>query len=152
MLINMVPQAVSAVWDEVVKHIERSLLPEERNELFLNRLLEEILLGQSTLWISYDPENNNKPNALLVLSQLYDTLNVARNLNLLVLTRFEEMDQATTERMYREGMIAIAKFMKAKGYKKLFGHIDMRNEHLIAKARELGFNTRCQVIADIGGS
>jgi len=145
-LIKLIPDAISRVWGQLVPHIERSLPKDERDEQSLSRVLEGLLREQLSLWMSYDSLDNNRPNALVVLSPMADALSGHRNLNVLAITRIAEMDQETTERMYREGMIALGKYMQANEYKKIYGHISLKNRHLVRVARSLGFDTRYQVM------
>jgi hypothetical protein len=142
MLLRLMPEAVSRQWDFIMPQVRRSMPPDEQSDSTMNGILRGILRNQIQCWISYDTENNNEVNAILLLTIIEDPFKDEKNMLLYAITRVTGIDKATTLRMYQEGIQAIMKVMKKGGYSKLVGFIDKENNYLVKTAEELGAKLR----------
>ena len=149
MLLRMIPDALANIWPDIKGHIAEALPAGERGEAALNKLLESLLQNVATCWISYDPKNGNKPNFAMVLTPLYDSFIEEKNLNIYSITRFDDMDLKTSNRMWLEGFVALKKYMNEFGYAKLIGHFDEENVRSLKMARRFGAKVRYYIEIDM---
>ena len=139
MLLRMIPEAISATWDEISLHIERALPEGEKTEKTMNNLLEMLLLGQADCWTSYDSEDNNKVNFIGVTVPIYNGITGEKNLLLYNVTNSDEtMSLKTSNRLWFEGLQAFRKYMKANGFSKLVSYFDDSNNRSFRLAKRFG--------------
>ena len=138
MLIKMIPEAISAAWDQISYHIERALPEGEKTERTMNNLLEMLLVGQADCWTSYDAEDNNKVNFIGVTVPIYNGITGEKNLLLYNVTNTDHMDLKTSNRLWFEGLQAFQKYMKANGFSKLVSYFDDKNNRAFRLAKRFG--------------
>jgi hypothetical protein len=148
-LLRMVPDALVKIWPDIKGHIASALPEGERGEAALNKLLESLLQNVATCWISYDPKNENRPNFAMVLLPIYDSFVDERNLNIYSITRFDDIDLKTSNRMWLDGFVALRKYMKANGFSKLVGHFDLDNFRSLKMAEKFGAKIRHYIEIDM---
>jgi len=138
-LLRMIPEAISATWDEICAQIERALPESEKTDQTMNNLLEMLLLGQADCWTSYDSENNNKVNFIGVTVPIYNGITGEKNLLLYNVTNSDDtMSLKTSNRLWLEGLQAFKKYMKANGFTKLVSYFDDSNNRSFRLAKRFG--------------
>ena len=139
MLLRMIPEAVSATWDEISAQLERAMPESEKTERTMSNLLEMLLIGQADCWTSYDSENDNKVNFIGVTVPIYNGITGEKNLLLYNVTNSDsEMDLKTSNRLWLEGLQAFRKYMKANGFSKLVSYFDDTNTRSFRLAKRFG--------------
>jgi len=136
-LLKMVPEAVSAAWDQISYHIERALPEGESNDSVLNNLLEMFMLGQADCWVSYD-ESDKRPNFLMTTVPIHNGITGEKNLLIYNVTNNNKVDLKTSNRMWLEGLVALRKYMKANGFTKLVSYFDEDNHRSLQIVRRFG--------------
>jgi len=142
MILKLMPEAVARQWDFLKPQIKKSLPKNEQSESTLNGVLEGIMKNQIQCWLSYDNQNNNEVNAVMLFTVIEDPFAGERNLLLYAITRVDSIDDVTTLRMWQEGFQAVMKLMKKGGYSKLVGFIDEENKYLVNLAKQMGAKLR----------
>jgi len=138
-LIKMIPEAISAAWDQISYHIERALPDGEKTEKTMNNLLEMLLVDQAHCWASYDSEDNNKVNFIGVTVPIYNGITGEKNLLLYNVTNSDDMmNLKTSNRLWLEGFQAFGKYMKANGFSKLVSYFDESNNRSFRLAKRFG--------------
>ena len=138
MLLKMIPEAVSATWDQISYQVERAMPEGEKTERTMNNLLEMILLGQADCWTSYDAEDNNKVNFIGITVPIYNGITGEKNLLLYNVTNTDHMDLKTSNRLWLEGLQAFRKYMKANGFSKLVSYFDTDNNRSLRLVKRFG--------------
>jgi len=137
-LLKMIPEAVSATWDQISYQVERAMPEGEKTERTMNNLLEMILLGQADCWTSYDAEDNNKVNFIGITVPIYNGITGEKNLLLYNVTNTDHMDLKTSNRLWLEGLQAFRKYMKANGFSKLVSYFDTDNNRSLRLVKRFG--------------
>ena len=150
MLIKMIPEAISATWDEISYHIERALPEGERTETTMSNLLKMLLLGQADCWTSYDSENNNKVNFVGVTVPIYNGITGEKNLLLYNVTNSINMDLKTSNRLWLEGVQTFKKYAKANGFSKLVSYFETDNHRSLKLVRRLKAEVKYYIELDMG--
>jgi len=148
-LLKMVPEAISAAWDQLSYHIERALPDEEKTPTTMNNLLEMMLVDQAHCWTSYDAEDNNKVNFVGVTVPIYNGITGEKNLLLYNVTNSVDMDLKTSNRLWFEGLQAFRKYGQANGYKKLVSYFDLENNRSFRLSKRFGADIKYYVEVDI---
>ena len=138
MLLKMIPEAVSATWDQISYQVERAMPEGEKTERTMNNLLEMILLGQADCWTSYDAEDDNKVNFIGITVPIYNGITGEKNLLLYNVTNTDHMDLKTSNRLWLEGLQAFRKYMKANGFSKLVSYFDTDNNRSLRLVKRFG--------------
>ena len=138
MLLRMIPEAVSATWDQISYQVERAMPEGEKTERTMNNLLEMILLGQADCWTSYDSQDGNKVNFIGITVPIYNGITGEKNLLLYNVTNTDHMDLKTSNRLWLEGLQAFRKYMKANGFSKLVSYFDDTNNRSFRLAKRFG--------------
>jgi len=138
----MVPEAISAAWDQISYHIERALPDSERTESTINNLLEMMLLGQADCWAVYDAEDDNRVCFVVVTVPIFNGITGEKNLLLYNVTNSDSVDMKTSNRMWVEGLQALQKFMKANGFSKLVSYFPDENHRSFKLAKRFGADIR----------
>jgi hypothetical protein len=147
-LLRMIPEAVSATWDEISAQLERAIPDGEKTEQTMSNLLEMLLLGQADCWTSYDAEDDNKVNFIGVTVPVYNGITGEKNLLLYNVTNSDSgMDLKTSNRLWLEGFQAFGKYMRANGFKKLVSYFD--NERSLKLSKRLGAEIKYYVEFDM---
>lgn len=149
MLLKMIPEAISAAWDQISYHIERALPEGEKTDWTMNNLLEMLLLGQADCWTSYDAEDNNKVNFIGVTVPIYNGITGEKNLLLYNVTNSVNMDLKTSNRLWLEGVQAFKKYAQANGYKKLVSYFEEDNHRSLRLVRRLGADVKYYMELDM---
>jgi hypothetical protein len=134
----MIPEAVSATWDQISYQVERAMPEGEKTERTMNNLLEMILLGQADCWTSYDSQDGNKVNFIGITVPIYNGITGEKNLLLYNVTNTDHMDLKTSNRLWLEGLQAFRKYMKANGFSKLVSYFDDTNNRSFRLAKRFG--------------
>jgi hypothetical protein len=137
-LLRMIPEAVSATWDQISYQVERAMPEGEKTERTMNNLLEMILLGQADCWTSYDSQDGNKVNFIGITVPIYNGITGEKNLLLYNVTNTDHMDLKTSNRLWLEGLQAFRKYMKANGFSKLVSYFDDTNNRSFRLAKRFG--------------
>jgi len=145
----MIPEAISAAWDQISYHIERALPEGEKTDWTMNNLLEMLLLGQADCWTSYDAEDNNKVNFIGVTVPIYNGITGEKNLLLYNVTNSVNMDLKTSNRLWLEGVQAFKKYAQANGYKKLVSYFEEDNHRSLRLVRRLGADVKYYMELDM---
>ena len=140
MLLKMVPEAISAAWPQLEKHIKRAMPEAERSDSAMSTLLNMLLIDRAHCWVSYDSENNNRANFVVVTIPTVNTMTGEKNLLLYNVTNSNSIDMKTSNRMWLEGYQAIGKFMRANGFKKLVSYFETDNKNSYDIAKKLDAN------------
>ena len=138
MLLKMIPEAVSATWDQISYQVERAMPEGEKTERTMNNLLEMILLGQADCWTSYDSQDGNKVNFIGITVPIYNGITGEKNLLLYNVTNTDHMDLKTSNRLWLEGLQAFRKYMKANGFSKLVSYFDTDNHRSLRLVKRFG--------------
>ena len=149
MLLKMIPEAISAAWDQISYHIERALPEGEKTPATMNNLLEMLLVGQAHCWTSYDAEDNNKVNFIGVTVPIYNGITGEKNLLLYNVTNSVNMDLKTSNRLWLEGLQAFKKYSRANGYSKLVSYFDDDNNRSLRLSRRLGADIKYYIEVDM---
>ena len=147
MLLKMIPEAVSATWDEIGEQIERALPESEKTETTMSNLLQMLLLGQADCWTSFDSEDGNRINFVGVTIPIYNGVTGEKNLLLYNVTNSIPMDLKTSNRLWLEGFRAFGKYMRANGFTKLVSYFD--NDRSLRIAKRLGAEIKYYVEFDM---
>ena len=147
MLLRMIPEAVSATWNEISTQIERAMPESEKTEATMNNLLRMLLVGQADCWTSYDSENDNKVNFIGITIPIFNSVTGEKNLLLYNVTNSEDMDLKTSNRLWLEGFEAFKKYMRANGFMKLVSYFD--NERSLKVSKRLGAEIKYYVEFDM---
>ena len=147
MLLKMIPEAISATWDQISYQVERAIPDDEKTETTMNNLLDMLLLGQADCWTSYDSRDNNKVNFIGITVPIYNGITGEKNLLLYNVTNTDHMDLKTSNRLWLEGFEAYGKYMRANGFKKLVSYFD--NERSLNISKRLGAEIRYYVEFDM---
>ena len=148
MLLKMVPEAISAAWDQISYHIERALPEDERTDTTLNNLLEMFLTGQATCWVSYNKDDKNQ-NFIMTLVPVYNGISGTKNLLIYNITNSSSIDMKTSNRMWLEGFVALKKYMKDKGFTKLVSYFDKENYRSLRMAERFGADVKYYIEIDM---
>jgi len=146
-LLRMIPEAVSATWDEISTQIERAIPDSEKTDETMSNLLRLLLTGQADCWTSYDSENDNKVNFIGITIPIFNGVTGEKNLLLYNVTNSETMDLKTSNRLWLEGFQAFGKYMRANGFKKLVSYFD--NERSLRVSKRLGAEIKYYVEFDM---
>ena len=138
MLLKMIPEAISTTWGDIKEQIERALPEHEQTEKTMTNLLEMLLLGKADCWTSYDAEDNNKINFIVVTMPVYNELTGEKNLLIYNVTNSVIMDLKTSNRLWIEGFQALQKYMKANGFSRLVSYFDDTNNRSFKIAKRFG--------------
>ena len=149
MLLRMVPEAISAAWPEISRHIERALPDEEKTETTLSNLLEMLLVGQAHCWVAYDAQDDNRACFVVVTVPIHNGITGEKNLLLYNVTNSESVDLKTSNRMWLEGFQALRKFMNANGYNRLVSYFDDKNHRSFKLAKRFGAEVRYYIELDM---
>lgn len=142
MLLRILPEKVSKMWGDLSVAIEKAIPAEERTDQYLNNVLEYVLRGYAHVWISYDPEEGNRPHGVVVTTPVVDPFSGYRTLMVLALAKFDDFNERALARWYQEGLAALLKYAKSRGYRGISGYIDSNNEYLIEKMKQSGAHGR----------
>jgi hypothetical protein len=148
-LLRMVPDAISASWDEVKLHIERALPDSERTEKTLSNILSLLLLERADCWAVYDDQDNNKVCFVVVTMPVFNGITGEKNLLLYNVTNSEKIDLKTSNRMWLEGFQALQKYMKANGFSKLVSYFDDKNHRSFKLAERFGADVRYYIELEV---
>ena len=151
MLLKMIPSAISAAWDGLSYHIEQALPDSERTDQTMNNLLQLLLLEQASCWVSYDSQNDNKVNFVIVLVPVINGIAGEKNLLIYAITNNASIDLKTSNRMWLEGFAALKKYMLANGFKRLVSYFDDDNHRSFKLAKRFGAKVSHYMELDMEG-
>ena len=146
MLLKMIPEAISAAWDQISYHIERALPEEEKH--VMNNLLEMFLTNQAMCWISYDKDDKSQ-NFIMTTIPVYNGITGQKNLLIYNITNSSSIDFKTSNRMWLEGFVALKKYMKANGYSRLLSYFDDENHRSLQIAKRFGAAIKYYIEIDV---
>ena len=149
MLLKMIPEAISAAWDQISYQVERAMPEGEKTETTMNNLLEMLLLGQADCWTSYDSEDDNKVNFVGITVPIYNGITGEKNLLLYNVTNSINMDLKTSNRLWLEGVQAFKKYAKANGFSKLVSYFETDNHRSLRLVKRLGAEVKYYIELDM---
>lgn len=138
MLVSLLPNQVTAHWEEISHSIESALPPIANENEKMSNILSAILLGKIVCWVSI---RNEKINAVVTTRILDDDVTEVKSL--LVYTIFT-MDGAN-EIDWIEGFETLKKYAKSKGCSRVIGYSEF--DSIVARMKSLGADVRYRFIS-----
>lgn len=130
MLTKLLPEQVSKFWDVISYAVEQSLPPvvgEHPDKM--NRILASALSGKITVWASY---SDKKFEGIVLTKAVYDDASDTRNLLIYCLYGYNEIGK----RSWLEGMAAIAKYAKSRGFNQIIAYSN--SPYIVNISKHLG--------------
>lgn len=134
MLLLLMPEQVSAYWEDIKDGMSRALPPgaPDRDQ----RLLAKILQGLVQVWVSYQKgEEGAVVDGAVLTTVVEDHVHDSRSLLLYALWAISETHPAT----WQEGLEALRKYATGRRCNRLTGYIG--DETMLEIAKGLGFDT-----------
>jgi hypothetical protein len=148
-LLRMIPEAIADTWDELREQIELAMPEDELNETTMSNLLQMLLTDRASCWVSYDKEDNNMVNFVVVLIPVLNDITGERNLLIYSTTNSENMDLKKSSRLWLEGFQALQKFAKANGFRKLVSYFGDENHRSLQIAKRFGADIKYYIEIDM---
>lgn len=135
MLVQLSLEQVAKFWDVVKYSIEESLPPiAGESPGRMNDILASLLSGAMQCWVSYDKENTNRFEGVVVTEIIGDQRDRSRALLVYSLYGYSEVSDGS----WAEGYNALSKWARSEGCGRMIGYTS--NEKVIRTVRSLGGN------------
>jgi len=145
MLQQVMPEQIPSYWEAIKKVIETALpkiAGESNNKA--NNILERLLEGVFTCWVSYGiKDGEKKANGVGLTRIISDEITETKSLLIYCMATIEGGDPDFKE--YQEGILALRKYARSKGCSRITSYTDI--EYLVDMARNLGGGTIYSFIA-----
>lgn len=147
MLLQLHPDKVSKMWDEIKPAIYESLPPftGEREEI-MNNILTAVLTEQLECWMSYQVVDDvNVMDAFLTTTFIYDDISKAKNILIYSLYGYHEI----SEQSWDEGFEALYKYGFSKGCSNIIAYTS--NDYMIKRTVQFKGTSNHILSIPIGG-
>jgi len=121
MLVRLLPEQISSLWDIVKYAVEQSLPPvayESPDKM--NRVLSSLLAGKTQCWASYTRNPEVKFEGLVLTKMIYDDVSNTKNLLIYCLYGYEDVD----DKSWFSGLNTLSKYAKSKGCAQVMAYTD----------------------------
>lgn len=121
MIVQLIPDQIAALWDYIKFAFMESMPPTvDKDKYDLNVVLSSLLSGKSQCWILYEKTAEGRRFEGVVITQIiYD--NLADQRNLLIYSMYGDN---VSEKSWRHGLVALAKWGLSKGCNALVAYTD----------------------------
>lgn len=138
MLVSLLPEQVSAHWEEISYSIESSLPPIANENGKMSNILSAILLGKILCWVSI---RDQRINAVVTTRILDDDITELKSL--LVYTIFAMEGSGDID--WVEGFETLRKYAKSKGCSRIVGYSEF--DSILTRMERLGADTRYRFVS-----
>jgi len=141
MLVRLTTDQISRFWDIIKYSFEQAappiaLVSPEHSA----NLLEDLLVGTADCWISFQRENGNKIDGVVITKVVTDEASKTRNL--LIYSLFAYV--MTNKKSWTEGLRSLARWAKSKRCYNIIGFT--QENQIISLVNKLGGNTDTTLI------
>ena len=133
-MVRLLPNQVVNVWELLKEGIKEAFPPFLKlDEDKLNRILETLLAGDMTCWVSYN--NLGQPHGFALANFIYDYPSQSKNLLLYVI--WSKGD--ATDKVWADSYRPVLAYAKQEGCDKIVGYTN--NKRMLEVARLVGART-----------
>jgi len=136
MLIQMMPDKVQLLWEDIKDTVERSIKPipgESENKL--NNILVDILNGSLVCWIGYHEREGERTVNAIVLTKMFSD-NITEVKSLLIYCGANIEGKSATFEDYQEAFIALQKYALYNGCSRITAYTDI--DYMVEMAKKFG--------------
>jgi hypothetical protein len=133
MITQLLPDQIATLWDYIKFAFEESIPPSVDKRLYdSNQVLFALLSGKAQCWIVYEKTINvRKFEGVVITEVIRDNIMGVRNLLI-----YSIYGENISNRSWREGLVALAKWGVRNGCKDIVGYTD--NKLIIDKVLQFG--------------
>jgi hypothetical protein len=151
MILKLLSESIVQQWPELSGYIESALPKQDRSSKTMTNILDMLLQNRMSCWLSYDPDDNNRPNVLLLFTSAYDPFTEEHNLLTYAYVSLFKLGPRKTIEMRKQAIEGIKKFMLANGYKNLVGFTNESDKGLLQMVDSFGAVCRTYWSVALGG-
>ena len=131
MITQLLPDQIAALWDYIKFAFEESI-PPNKGTYDSNQVLSALLSGKAQCWIVYEKVDNvRKFEGVVITEVIRDNIMGVRNLLI-----YSLYGDNISNRSWREGLVALAKWGVRQGCKSIVGYTD--NKLIVNKVLQFG--------------
>jgi hypothetical protein len=133
MINQLLPDQIATLWDYIKYAFEESIPPSADKRIYdSNQVLSALLSGKAQCWIVYEKTANERRFEGVVITEIIrDNIMGVRNLII-----YSLYGDNISNKSWREGLVALAKWGVRKGCKAIVGYTD--NKLIIDKVLQFG--------------
>jgi hypothetical protein len=133
MITQLLPDQIATLWNYIKFAFEESIPPSADKKAYdSNNVLTALLSGKAQCWVVYEKTTNGRKFEGVVITEVIRD-NIMETRNLLIYSIY---GSNISNRSWREGLVALAKWGIRKGCKAIVGYTD--NKLIVDKVLQFG--------------